>query len=153
MPRSSKTTFTAKATAVALTGGDIADTFTISGGPALCFGIWVETTAAVSANACLIHFESDPTNGASNTDIAEGTAAPDIQSAAVGDWFYLNGDSQDVMVKAANGTDLPQMANNNGGILIPEGGVDLKLSTSDPTTGTANIYFLYEPVDGSTVTT
>lgn len=135
-----------KKASVALTGGDIEDVLTVSGGPILVTGLWVEITTAVSANACLIHFESDPTNGASNTDISEGTAAPDLASAALGDVFALNGDSQDVMVKYANGTDLPQMANNNGGIFVPAGGIDLKLSTSDPTTGAATIYLQFYPL-------
>ncbi len=147
MPRSGVQTFTQKVTGVSLIGGDVADVFTVKNGPVFCHGIFVEITAAVSANAALLHFESDPTLGASNTQISEGTAAPDIASAAVGDWFYLDGDSQVVMLKGANGTDLPMMNSNNGGILIPEGGIDLKLTTSDPTTGTANIYLIYEPGD------
>lgn len=140
-------------TGVALTGGDVVDVFTIAGGPIMLLGLWVDITTAVSANASLIHFESDPTVGASNTDIAEGTAAPDIASAALGDVFHINGDSQDVMKKAANGTDLPMMENQNGGIFVPVGGIDLKLSTSDPTTGAATIWIRYKPLArGVTVT-
>lgn len=134
-------------TAVALTGGSIADVFTVSGGPILVENIWVEITTACSANASLIHFESDPTNGASNTQIAEGTSAPDLQSAALGDIFALNGDSQDVMKKHANGTDLPVKENQNGGIFVPAGGIDMSLSTSDLTTGAATIYMMYQPLD------
>ena len=136
-----------KNASVALTGGDVEDVFTVSGGPILIENIWVVITTAVSANASLIHFESDPTVGASNTDISEGTAAPDIASAALGDVFALNGDSQDVMRKAANGTDLPVKENQNGGIFCPAGGIDLKLSTSDPTTGVADVYMYWRPLD------
>lgn len=132
--------------AVALTGGDVEDVFTVTNGPVLVHMLAAEITTVVSANASLIHFESDPTTGASNTDIAEGTLAPDIASAAVGDWFAINGDSQDVMKKHANGTDLPMMENQNGGIVVPAGGIDLKLSTSDPTTGAASIYIVYTPL-------
>lgn len=140
-------------TGVALTAGDVDDVFTVAGGPILILGLFVDITTAVSANASLIHFESDPTVGASSTHISEATAAPDIASAALGDVFYLNGDSQDVMVKAANGTDLPQMANNNGGIYCPVGGIDLKLSTADPTTGAATLWLRYKPLGrGVTVT-
>ena len=143
-----------KKSSQALTGGTVADVFTVSGGPVLCLGIFVHITTACSANASLIHFEADPTVGAANTDIAEGAGAPDLQSAAVGDWFYTNGDSQDVMVKAANGTDLPMMANNNGGIVLPVGGIDMDLSTSDLTTGIADIFIRYKPlVAGAKVTT
>jgi hypothetical protein len=143
----------ASSSGVDLTGGDVEDVFTIAGGPILLCGLWVDITSAVSANACLIHFESDPTVGASNTDISEGTAAPDIASAALGDVFHINGDSQDVMKKAANGTDLPMIENQNGGIYVPVGGIDLKLSTSDPTTGAATIWMRYKPLArGVTVT-
>ncbi len=140
-------------TGVALTGGDVDDVFTVAGGPILLVGLWVDITTAVSANAALIHFESDPTVGASSTQISEGTAAPDIASAALGDVFHINGDSQDVMKKAANGTDLPMMENQNGGIYVPVGGIDMKLSTSDPTTGAATIWIRYKPLArGVTVT-
>ena len=57
------------------------------------------------------------------------------------------------MKKAANGTDLPMMENQNGGIYVPVGGIDLKLSTSDPTTGAATIWIRYKPLArGVTVT-
>jgi hypothetical protein len=140
-------------TGVALTGGDVDDVFTVAGGPILLLGLWVDITTAVSANASLLHFESDPTVGALSTEISESTLAPDIASAALGDVFHINGDSQDVMKKAANGTDLPMMENQNGGLYVPVGGIDLKLSTSDPTTGAATIWMRYKPLArGVTVT-
>jgi len=131
-------------TAVALTGGDVVDVFTVAGGPILLDVLVMEITTAVSANACLIHFESDPTLG-SSTHISEGTAAPDIASAAQGDFFYVVGGSQVVMVKAATGTDLPEGLDNNP-IIVPVGGIDLKLSTSTPSTGIATIFLRYRPL-------
>lgn len=143
----------ASSTGVDLTSGDVDDLFTIANGPIMLLGLWVDITTAVSANASLIHFESDPTVGASSTEISESTAAPDIASAALGDVFHINGDSQDVMKKAANGTDLPMMENQNGGIYVPVGGIDLKLTTSDPTTGAATVWIRYKPLArGVTVT-
>ena len=140
-------------TAVALTGGTVADVFTIAGGPILILGLWVDITTAVSANACAIHFESDPTVGASNTDIAEGTAGADITGLAVGSVVHLNGDSQDIMKLAVNGTDLPMMENQNGGIYCPVGGIDMDLANSDPTTGIATLWLRYKPLArGVTVT-
>lgn len=137
-------------TAVALTGGDVPDVFTVAGGPVLLEVLAVEITTAVSANAALIHFHSDPTLG-SDTDICEGTAAPDIASAAQGDFFYVVGGSQVVMVKAATGTDLPEGLDNNP-VIVPVGGIDLKLSTSDPSTGIGTIFLRYSPlVPGATV--
>lgn len=134
-------------TGVVLTGGDVADTATVNNGAVLIHMIALEITTAVSANACLIHFESDPTRGASNTDLAEGTLAPDLTGAAIGDWFGHSGGSQDVMIKYANGTDLPEVASAvSAGVICPEGGIDLKLSTSDPTTGAGTLHILYSPL-------
>lgn len=140
-------------TAVALTGGNVTDVFTIVGGPILLLGLWAFVTTAVSADACVINFQANPTEGASNTDISEGTAGLDIVSAAIGDILALNGDSQDIMVKYANGTDLAMMALNNGGIFVPVGGIDMILSNSAPTTGIADIFIRYLPLArGVTVT-
>jgi hypothetical protein len=130
---------------VDLTSGDVDDIFTVVGGPVLCIGLFVEITTAVSNNACNINFESDPTTGAANTDITAG-GAPDIALAAIGDWFSMDGDSADVMLKHANGTSLPMITDNNGGIVIPEGGVDMKLSAATPTTGIGNVYMRYKPL-------
>jgi len=138
---------------VDLTSGDVDDIFIVDGGPILCLGIFVEIITAVSNNACLINFESDPIIGAANTDITAGGGAPDIALAAIGDWFCMDGDSADVMVKHANGTSLPMVQNNNGGIVIPEGGIDMKLSTANPTTGIANIYIRYKPLTSSAIVT
>ena len=140
-------------TAVALTGGTVADVFTIAGGPIEIINIWVDITTAVSANACAIHFESDPTVGASNTDIAEGTAGADITGLAVGSVVHLNGDSQDIMKIAANGTDLPMKENQNGGIFCPIGGIDMDLANSDPTTGIATLWMRYKPLGRGVVVT
>lgn len=129
---------------LSLIAGDISQVFWVENGPILLHFYALQITEAVSANASLIHLEAVPTLG-SATDISEGTAAPDIQSAAIGDWFAMNGDSQDVMKKHATGTDLPMIENHNGGIIVPPGDVTLKLSTSDPTTGKGKLYVLYTP--------
>ena len=142
---------TVKNTGVALTGGDVADIFTVAGGHIILKALVVEITTGVSADACLVHFESDPTTG-SSTDIAEGTAAPDIQSAAQGDFFYVVGGSQVVMVKAATGADLPEGLDNNP-VIVPIGGIDLKLSNSDPDAGVATIYLRYAPLEAGAIVT
>lgn len=140
-------------TAVALTGGTVADVFTVAGGPIEIINLWVDITTAVSANACVINFQSDPTVGASNTDISEGTAGADLTGLALGSVVHLNGDSQDVMKIAANGTDLPVKENQNGGIFCPIGGIDMILANSDPTTGIATLWMRYKPLArGVTVT-
>ncbi len=140
-------------TAVALTGGTVADVFTVAGGPILVLGLWVQITTAVSANACAINFQSDPTAGASNTDLCEGTGGADLTGLAIGSIVALNGDSQDIMRLCAVGTDLPVMENQNGGVFVPIGGIDMILANSDPTTGIADITIMYKPcARGVTVT-
>ena len=130
---------------VDLTSGDVDDLFTVAGGPVRVLFIGLEITTAVSNNACLINFESDPTNGAANTDISAAGGAPDLALGALGDWFYVDGVSTDVAIKAANGTALPK-CNSNFGTIIPEGGIDMKLSTANPTTGAATAYIRYQPL-------
>jgi len=138
---------TVKTGEIDLTGGDVAGVFDVQNGPILCHFLALEIIEAVSNDACLVHLEVTPDAAiGSPTDICEGTAAPDLAQAAVGDFFHINGDSQDVMKKAAVGTDLPMMENQNGGIIIPEGSVTLKLSTSDPTTGKGRLWMVYTPL-------
>jgi hypothetical protein len=132
--------------AVDLTAGDVVDVFTVSGGPVLVTMLAVEITTAASANASLLHFEADPTVGASNTPISKAACAPDLASAAVGDWFAVTGDSAVVAVKYANGTALPDSATSSLGVVVPAGGIDMKLSTGDLTTGIANVYIQYIPL-------
>jgi len=132
-------------TGVDLTSGDVADVFIVADGPVLVMGLWVDITTAVSAGAALINFESDPTVGV-NTPISAAALAPDIASAAVGDVFYITGDSTVVMVKAANGTALAKYT-TSGGIFVPIGGIDLRLSTAAPTTGAATVWMRYMPLD------
>lgn len=133
-------------TGVDLASGDVADVLTVAGGPVIITMLAVKVTTAVSANAALIHFESDPTVGASNTPISASSCAPDIASAAVGDWFAVTGDSAAVAVKYANGTALPDSATNALGIVVDAGGIDLKLSTANPTTGAGTLYCRYKPL-------
>lgn len=139
-----------ESTAVALTGGDVADVATVNNGAVLIHCIALEVTTAVSCNAALVHFESDPTRGSGNVDLTEGTLAPDIAGLAIGDWVVSGGDGDDVMVTFANSggaAAAPMQADGvNQGVICPEGGIDLKLSTSDPSTGAATLHILYTPL-------
>ena len=139
-------------TGVALTGGDVEDVFTVTGGHILITALVVEITTAVSANAALISFESDPTVGSSDTDLTEGTSAPDLASASVGDHFYAVGGSGVVMVKVANGTDNPEGMDASP-VVCPAGGIDMILSTSGPSTGAATIHMRYKPLGRGVVVT
>jgi hypothetical protein len=152
---------------VALTGGNVADVFTVENGPIICLGLFVHITTAVSNNLALMHFEADPTVGAAATEISASAGGPDIALAAIGDWFGgpdialaaigdwfgTDGDSLDVMIHHPNGTSLPMVTNNNGGIVIPVGGIDLGLSTANPTTGIADIFMRYKPLTSGAIVT
>ena len=133
---------------LALTAGDQEDVFTVTGGYVLLKGMGVVITAAVSNNAALIGFVHDPpaAYGASTTDIATETGSADIAQAAIGDMFCAELDASAV-VKYAHGTALGVFgAVNPGGLILPPGGIDITLSSSNPTTGTGDAIVHYVPL-------
>lgn len=131
-----------------LTGGSVADVFTVSNGPVQLLGLFTHVTTAVSNNACTFKWQSDPTSGAASTDLCDNVAS--IAQAAIGDVFYITGASADVQVKAANATAVA-LSCSVPAFLLP-GGVDAVLGNSDPTTGAATVYLVYRPlVDGAVV--
>ena len=133
---------------LALTGGSVADVFTVSGGPVQLLGLFTHVTTAVSNNACTMKWQSDPTSGASSTDLSDNLAS--IAQAAIGDVFYITGASADAQVKAANGTAVALSC--TAPVFLLPGGVDAVLGNSDPTTGAATVYLVYRPlVDGAVV--
>jgi hypothetical protein len=135
-------------TDVDLTSGNVDDVMTVSGGAVAVQAILLKITTAVSANASLLHFESDPTLGAGSNPISKAACAPDIASAALGDVFRTDGKSGAVAVKAANGSSIPVlMGQSTGEFMLDAGGIDIKLTTSDPTTGAATMYVIYTPLD------
>ena len=139
---------TSISTGLALTGGDLEDVFTVTGGYVLLQGMCVVVTTAVSANAALIGFVHDPpaTYGASTTEIATETGSADLQSAAIGDMFSAELDASAV-VKYAHGTALGVFgAVNPGGLVLPPGGIDITISTSNPTTGAGDAIVYYTPL-------
>ena len=140
---------TSISTGVVLTGGDVADVFTVTGGYILLTGMTLVVTAAVSANAALVGFVFDPVAayGASATDIATETGSADLQSAAIGDMFAADLDATAV-VKYANGTALaPHGKVHPGGLVLsPGGGIDVTISTSNPTTGAGDVICQYTPL-------
>jgi len=125
-----------------LTGGSVADVFTVSGGPVELLGLFTHITTAVSNNACTFKWQSDPTSGASNTDLSADVAS--IAQAAIGDVFYITGASASAQVKAANAAAVA-LSCATPAFLLP-GGVDAVLGNSDPTTGAATVYLWYRPL-------
>lgn len=127
---------------VALTGGSVANIFTISGGPVLVEALFAEVTTAVSADACDTKLVMDPTNGA-DTDIC---VALDITGAAQYSFFYLDGTIGNAMVNAVPGTALPLAVGMDVPLVLPIGTVDLSLANSDPDTGACIWYMRYRPL-------
>lgn len=120
--------------------------YTITGGPILIHFLGIKITAAASANASLINFRSTPTVG-SATVISKVACAPDLQSAAAGDWFAIGGGSAEVAIKYATGTTLPDIqTGTSGGIVVDAGIIEVVMSTNDLTTGTATAYMAYTPL-------
>jgi hypothetical protein len=137
----------AKASNVAVTGGSVANLFTISGGPVLLLALVGEITATVSNNSCTAKLVCDPTTGA-DTDLC-GTL--DIKQDVIGGFWFITGLDSDALINAVPGTTLPRgMAVADGTalhpVVLPVGTIDLTLQNSNPTTGSADWYLRYKPL-------
>lgn len=131
---------------VDLSGASPRTIYTITGGPILIHFLGIKVTAACSANAALVNFRSTPTVG-SATPISKVACAPDLQSAAAGDWFAIAGGSAEVAVKYATGTTLPDIQSAvSGGIVVDAGIIEVVMSTDNLTTGTATAYMAFTPL-------
>lgn len=131
-----------KASGVALDGGSVADIFTITGGPILPLALIMEITEAVSAHNCNAKLIADPVAGI-DTDMC---AVVDIISAAIGDFFYIDGAIANAWIKAAPGTALPLGIGMDIPLILPVGTVDLDLANNTPTSGIATFYMRYKPL-------
>jgi len=133
----------------ALDGNNIEDVFTIAGGPIQLVGLFTHITEAVSADACAVKWQLDPSQAtASSTDICDTV---DINAAAIGDVLYVTGASAANQVKAAAGTAIP-LGCTVPAMLLP-GGIDYVAANADPDSGIATVYLLYRPMGaGVTVT-
>lgn len=128
---------------VAVTGGTVVDIFTINNGHIKVLGIWAFIDTAVSANACNAKLQHDPSAaGPGTVDIC---GVLDIQSDAQYSYWYITGDEDDALV---NDT----VAHLIGGttedpLVLNAGGIDLNLQNSDPTTGQADFYIVYQVLE------
>jgi hypothetical protein len=136
---------------LALDGGDVADVFTIAGGPIELLGLNMLITTAVSANACAVYFLTDP-------DLADYADTPlcagaDINAAAIGNVFsIIDCDSAQAWVKNADGTNVGRMMEVGSQFLMP-GGIDYKAANADPSTGAASVYVTYRPLSATSTVT
>jgi hypothetical protein len=127
---------------IAVTGGTVSNIFTVVNGIVAILCLLGEVVTAVSANACNMKLVADPVSGI-DTDMC---TVVDIQSAAIGDIFYIDGTVGNAMVKAVPGTALPLAIGMDVPLCLPAGTVDLNLANSDPTTGVITWYMRYAAV-------
>jgi hypothetical protein len=142
---------TVKKTGLALDAGDVADVFTIAGGPIELLGLNMLVTTAVSANACACYFLTDPTLADyADTPLCAGA---DINAAAIGNVFsIIDADSATAWVKNADGTNVGRMMEIGSQFLMP-GGIDFKAANADPSTGVADVYLTYRPLSSASTVT
>ena len=124
---------------ISVIGGTVSDIFTIINGLVAVFSLLGEVVTAVSANACNMKLVADPLRGI-DTDMC---TVVDIQSAAIGDIFYIDGTVGNAMVKAVPGTALPLAIGMDIPLCLPVGTIDLNLANSNPTTGVITWYIRY----------
>jgi len=135
-------------TGLALDAGSVTDVFTVANGPVQLLALVTHITTAVSANACNMRWDSDPTIGASNTPLC---ADLNIISAAIGDALYITGASGAALINAPNSTVAP-LSCATAPIVVP-GGIDLILQNADPTAGIGTVYLTYRPLSATAVVT
>lgn len=131
-----------------VTGGSVANIFTITGGPIEVVALVGEVTTAVSANPCAMKLIMDPTAGA-DTDMC---ATVDIDGFVINSWISLDGTILNAAVQAIPGAALPLGIGMDIPLILPPGTIDMNLANNNPTTGAITWYLRYKPlVTGITV--
>lgn len=136
-----------EASSQVLTGGSIADIFTITGGPILIEALIGEFDEAVSADPCDLKLVMDPSVGV-DTDMC---LVIDINGLAQYSYLYLDGVIGNAIVNAVPGTALPLGFATP--LIVPRGTIDMNLANSDPTTGAITWYMRYRPLASGVVVT
>ena len=125
-----------------VTGGSVANIFTITGGPIEVISLIGEVTTAVSAHACAMKLIMDPTAGA-DTDMC---ATIDINGFVINSWISLDGTIASAAVQAIPGTALPLGIGMDIPLILPPGTIDMNLANNNPTTGAITWYLRYKPL-------
>lgn len=124
-----------------VTGGTVADIFTITGGPIEVLSLIGEfTTAVTSGGASTMQLKMDPTAGG---DTVMCTAV-DLQSEIVNTWAYITGAIGDAVVYAEPATALPLGCTTP--LVLPPGTIDMIMSNSTPSAGAITWYLRYKPL-------
>lgn len=125
-----------------VTGGSVADIFTITGGPIEVISLVGEVTTVVSNNPCDMKLIMDPTAGA-DTDMC---LVLDIDNFVVNTWIHLDGTIGNAAVEGVPGTALPLGVGMDIPLILPPGTIDMNLANSDPGTGAITWYMRYKPL-------
>lgn len=124
--------------------GTVEDVYTVTGGPILVHFLGIVLTEAASNHSVTLAWTSDPTAGAgTDTPISTGL---DIDSEAIGDWIYAEGDGT-ASVLAAVGTAVPIV--NSTGWVCPAGGIDIDMQSANLETGIGTTYLVYTPLSSA----
>ena len=127
-------------TGLVLTGGSIADVFTVTGGYVSILAFVCHVTTVCSANACTMAWSADPTVGAANTPIM---AAIEMNACVLGSMVWTEGDASAGII-TANDTTLGRWCIYP--VICPAGGIDMTMQSSDLTTGIITAMMIYSPV-------
>lgn len=125
---------------LAMDGGTIADTFTVTG-PVLLDGLIMHITEAVSAHACAISWKNNVTVGAEDTPLC-GTV--DINAFAIADDIFITGDGGTAAQKADAATICPLLCDTP--VVLFAGTIIYDAANSTPTSGIADVYMIYRPL-------
>lgn len=125
-----------------VTGGSVANIFTITGGPIEVVSLVGEVTTAVSNNPCNMKLIMDPTAGA-DTDMC---LVLDIDSFVINTWIHLDGTIGNAAVENVPGAALPLGVGMDIPLILPPGTIDMNLANSNPSTGAITWYMRYKPL-------
>jgi len=125
--------------------------FTVSGGPVKIIEIVGYVTAEIEGKSCLINYNFDPTNPATDTVFATTGTALEINADAIGTLYTWDGVMANNLVATTNGVALGLPTYS--GIVLPTGSLELAAVVDTSATGTITFYVRYKPlVPGATVT-
>jgi hypothetical protein len=125
--------------------------FTVAGGPVKIIEIVGYVTAEIEGKSCLINYNFDPTNPATDTVFATTGTALEINADAIGTLYTWNGVVANNLVATTNGVALGLPTYS--GIILPTGSLELAAAVSTSATGTITFYVRYKPLlPGATMT-
>jgi hypothetical protein len=118
--------------------------FTIAGGPIKVLELVGYVTAEIEAKSCLINYNMDPTNPATDTPFGTDGTALEINADAIGTLYTWDGVVATDLTATTNGVALGLAAES--GIILPTGSLELAAVVDTSATGTITFYLRYLPL-------